>query len=414
MDMIQFLRRMPSSTYYMRVLTNIGLLLLIAMALLACSRFSQAEGWSGGVIANDTLYIGTHEGTVRALHIGTLDSKGDMVPADNMDLGQLVWEFALRGDKEHRAIYGTPAVVDDVVYVGGYDGYLYVLTQKADGDSPREPELIWQERIGREPDKKASPIVASPVVAGGLVLVASSDGFLYAYDRVEQSEVWRFQTKDRIWSTPTVYQGVVYFGSLDKNLYAVSLEDGTELWRYSMKGAVASSPVVSEGRVFVGSFDAIFYALNANTGLLEWSFEGASNWFWGDPIVHQGIILSPSLDGNLYALDADTGTLKWTIETEEAVVGSPAVVSDMVVLQSEDGRVRVVRFRDGAELDFCNLEEGVWASSSLVAKDNHVYLTARDNSVRSLKIKPNGNPDEIWIHLTKEDDPLPRGRASSC
>ena len=385
--------------------------LLLPATLAACSGISNPEGWSGAAVSDDALYIGTREGTVRALYIGRADN-GEMVPDEGRELGETIWEFELLGDERFRAVYSTPAVFDDVVYVGGYDGYLYALSLEGDPDIFRQPKLLWQERVGRGLDDDVFPIVASPVVAEGLVLVASSDGYLYAYDVDERAEVWRFRTGDKVWSKPAVGNGVAYFGSLDKTVYAVSLEDGTELWRFRTDGAVVAAPVLAGGRVYIGSLDSVFYALNAASGAVEWRFEGADSWFWGEAVVNEGIVLAPSLDGNLYALDADTGDLRWTVETDEAIVGSPAVVFDMVAIPSNDGRIRLARLSNGDQLDACNLGEKV--RTPLVEKDGHIYFAARDHSIRSLRIKSNGNPDEIWVHLTDKDDPLPPGGARAC
>lgn len=387
-------------------------MLFLLLTPVACSRINNPEGWSAGAVAGESLYIGTREGQVRALYIGSPDSRGEMAADEARELGEIVWEFDLRGDERLRAVYGTPAVAGDAVYVGGYDGYLYALSLEPDPDLPRQPELIWQERVGRGLDDSVNPIVAGPVVSGGLVLVASSDGFLYAYDIAEQDEVWRFPTGDKIWSKPAVDDGVAFFGSLDKRVYAVRLEDGTELWQRETGGAVAAGAAVKDGRVYVGSLDSVFYALDADDGAVEWRFTGSSSWFWAEPLVIDGTVLAPSLDGTLYALDAATGELLWSVTTDGPIVGTPAVVSDLIALPSDDGRIRVVRLRDGVQLDGCNLGDGI--RTSLVAQDGHVYFAVRDNSIRSVRVKPNGNPDEVWVHVTNEDDPLPRGRASAC
>ena len=51
--------------------------------------------------------------------------------------------------------------------------------------------------------------------------MGSSDGKLYAFDAVEGSVEWTFDTDGKIWSTPGVLDGVAYFGSLDHHVYAV-------------------------------------------------------------------------------------------------------------------------------------------------------------------------------------------------
>ena len=391
-----------------------AVLLLLLLAPAACTQINNPEGWSAGAVAGERLYIGTREGQVRALYIGSPDSRGEMTAAENRELGETVWEFDLRGDERLRAVYGTPAITGDAVYVGGYDGYLYALSLDPDPNLPRQPELIWQERVGRGLDESVYPIVAGPVVSDGQLLVASSDGFLYAYDIAGQGvdETWRFRTGDKIWSRPAVAGGAAFFGSLDKNVYAVNLEDGSELWRYETGGAVAAGPAVGNGLVYVGSLDSVLYALDAEGGGVVWRFAGSSSWYWAEPLVVDGMVLASSLDGTLYALDAATGDLLWSVATDGPIVGTPAVVSDLLALPSDDGRIRVVRLRDGTQLDGCNLGDGV--RTSLAAQDEHVYFGVRDNSIRSVRVKPNGNPDEIWVHRTNEDDPLPRGRASSC
>ena len=362
---------------------------LLLLTAAACARIGNPEGWSGGVIVDDLLFIGTPKGEVIALE---------------RESGERKWRFELRGEEKERAVYGTPTLAGGTLYVGGYDGILYALNL--------EGELKWQERVGVSTDREGDPIVGSPVVADGLVIVGSSDGNLYAFDVDDQSEEWRFATSDKIWSTPAVVDGVVYFGSLDHKVYAVSLLDGSKVWEFQTKGAVAAGPVVVRGRVYVGSFDSVFYAIDAQTGKEAWRFTEANNWFWGRAIASEGTIYVPSLDGNLYALDLASGGLLWTLETEGALVGSPAFVGDMIAVPSVDGRIRLVRLTDGTLQDSCNIGEKI--RTPLLQHEGIIYFAARDRSIRALRIKPNGNPDEKWVHFTNKDEPLPQGRAPAC
>ena len=357
-------------------------LVLALLSLAACSRVTNPVGGSGGTVAGDVLYIGTSTGRVIALDTAT---------------GETLWRFELQSEDVDRAIYGTPAVVDDTVYVGGYDGVLYAIA--TDG------ELMWQERLG-------GAIVGGPLVVDDMILVGSSDGYMYAIDIEDQTREWRFLTGHKVWSTPAVADGVVYFGSLDHNLYAVDIEDGTELWHFKTNGAVVAQPVVIGGRVFIGSFDGVFYAVDVGSGTEIWRFEEASNWYWASAIAVGPLIYAPSLDGNLYALDIGTGELRWTLKTEGAIIGSPVVVHDMIAVPSADGKIRLARLRDLSERDACNVGDDIRAS--LVEHDGSLYFGVRDRSIRALRIKTSGNPDEEWVHFTEKDDPLPRDRPPAC
>ncbi len=318
--------------------------------------------------------------------------EGD-VRALDLETGRTDWIFPLRGEEGNRAVYGTPALGEngDLVFVGGYDGRLYALSTDNGKDE-------WETIVGA-----GSPIVGGPVVAGGLVLVGSSDGNLYAYSAAEGAFEWRFPTGHMVWSAPAVEDGVAYFGSLDHNVYAVSIGDGSELWRFPADGAVTARPVVANGRVFVGSFGSIFLAIDAQTGNEVWRFDKAAKWFWGGAVVAEDTVFAPSLDGNLYALDVDTGFLKWAIPTQGAIVGAPSVVRDRIAVGSTDGAVRIARLKDGEDIIQCNV--GSKLRTPLAAHEDLLYLGATDHTIRALRVKPNGNPDEEWVHYSKREDP---------
>ena len=376
------------------ILIALPLLLLAALLLAstACAgQIATPEGWSGGVVDGDTLYIGTRAGDMRAL--------------DTQNGEEIYAGFTLVGEEAQRGVYGAPVLLDDTLYFGGYDGVLYArFTPSLDKK--------WDEPVG-------SPIVGGPSLAGDVVLVGADNGKVYAFDqeadeqqRWTVSARWTFQTGNKVWSSPTAADGVVYATSLDKNLYALSLEDGSKLWQFTTGGAIASSPVYDDGTVYFGSFDSVFYAVSAEDGRLRWKFDGANSWYWGAPLVHGDKVYAPSLDGNLYALDKRTGALSWTLPTEGPIVGSPVVIFDMIAIGSDDGRLHIVRMSDGNPVDSCNMRTEI--RSTLAVSDDIVFLSAKDKTIRALRVKTNGNPDEEWVHNPEEETPVQRGRAPDC
>ena len=367
---------------------------IFVLLFTACGRVINPQGWSAGVITDDTIVIGTRQGEVLAL---------DLVS------GETRWKFQLESEEKDRGVYGTPALSDDTVFIGGYDGFVYAVV-----DGERKGK--WPEDI----DSPIGAIVGSPALVNDLLIVSSTDSYLYALEvqvedssgRVSFKKEWEFPTGSKIWSSPTVADDVVYIGSQDHKVYAINVDDGAEIWSFTTGGAVVASPLVEDGRLYVGAFDNIFYALNATTGEEVWRFEGADNWFWGRALIVGDIVYVASLDGNLYALDKNTGEELWTLETDGPIVGSPAVVFDMLAVPSDDGRIRLVKLTDGIEVGACNIGEGV--RTSLVVHDGFVYFGAADSSLRSLRIKSSGNPDEEWVHYTDRDDPIPRDEPKKC
>ncbi|WP_234425718.1 protein kinase domain-containing protein [Streptomyces kebangsaanensis] len=122
-------------------------------------------------------------------------------------------------------------------------------------DNSSSTEQRWAFRTGGIVD-------SSPVVAGGVVYVGSSDYNLYAVDAATGKRHWAFPTSNAVmYSSPAVADGTVYVGSRNHNLYAVDAATGKQRWAFPTDGEVYSSPVVAGGVVYVGSWDGSLYAV---------------------------------------------------------------------------------------------------------------------------------------------------------
>lgn len=357
----------------------------MALIITGCVRAATPQGWSGVVVDDERLYVGTQDQDIRALDFET---------------GETLWISPLRGEIEaNRAVYGSPAISNGVAYVSSYDGTLYALNL-TNGDEIDDPTV-----------GAGDPIVGGPAVGGGRVFVGSSDGRLYAYDAEDLSFQWTFETGNSVWATPAVANDMVYFGSMDQHVYALDL-DGQPVWQFATGGAVTAEPLVQDGRVYVGSFSSDFYALDAETGQLIWKFSGATGWYWSGAVSNGRTLFVGSTDGYLYALDAASGQLQWAASTNGSIVGSPALVGDRVAFASTDGRVRLVRQQDGQDETQCNI--GASIKAPLTAQGDFLFFRDDDRSIYALKINPNGNPDEEWRHRSNQDDPVSQDEPKHC
>ena len=367
------------------------MLLILVIAAGGCAGIAVPQGWSGGLINQDkdTIYVGTAQGEMKAINILEGDSRTSQY---DLGPGEQLWTFNLK-DMGHNAeqtdratIYGTPVIFEDRLYVGGYDGYVYVLT--LDG------ELLLEERIG-----DGDHIVGGPYVAGGNLLIGSSDGNLYALSSEDLTEKWVFSTGNKVWSTPVVDNGIVYFGSQDHVFYAINLNTGNKIWDFRVGGAITSTAVLFDGRVYIGSFDGIFYSIDGLTGKEISRFEGGKGWYWGTPITDGETIFIPSLNGSLYALSLDSLNPVWErpLETEGPIIGSPVIVGDFIAVPSRDEGVYLARLLDGRFEDRCDIDSPLRASLSAVG--NTIYFPV-GNSVRQLFVNPTGNFKGGWLHAT--------------
>ena len=62
----------------------------------------------------------------------------------------------------------------------------------------------WRFKTGDE-------VRSSPAVSNNIVYVGSNDNNLYAIDAVSGKEIWRFTTGNSVSSSPAVSNGVIYF-----------------------------------------------------------------------------------------------------------------------------------------------------------------------------------------------------------
>jgi len=218
------------------------LLLSTLLFMVGCYSSAPSKGWSGSVVSDGILYVGTIENKVIALNA----TNGEPASWEEKELGETSsgGGFPCAGRfSQPMSTYGTPVVSNGVVYLGGYDGYVYSFTTAA----------------GAQNDfKTGGAIVGSPVISDNTVFVGSSDGKLYALDlQLSPTPKWEFETGDKIWSTPAVENGVVYVSSTDHRLYALDAVSGEEIWHFKAEAAILSTPLIYEDTIYIGASDNV-------------------------------------------------------------------------------------------------------------------------------------------------------------
>jgi len=253
-------------------------------------------------------------------------------------------------------------------------------------------------------------VISSPAVAGGLVVVGSTDGSLYGLNRADGTQQWKFDTKGPVMSSPAIANGLVYVASVDGNIYAVDSATGAQRWVFATRGerrftapgihgaiprtermpdpfdVFLSSPTVANGTVYIGSGDQHVYALDAATGTLKWSF-ATGDVVHAAPALANNTVYIGSWDRNLYAIDAATGKKKWryttgndtTIYNQIGLASSPAVVSGMVFVGGRDGKFHAVSAETG-KLVWTHDNRGGWTIASPAVRDGVVYFPTSDGT----------------------------------
>ena len=91
--------------------------------------------------------------------------------------------------------------------------------------APTRPAVAWTRKL-------SAPLTA-PVVAGGMVVVAETDGHVvHALSVADGKEAWTFLADGRIDSPPTLSGGLCLFGTRNGFVYCLRASDAALVWRF--------------------------------------------------------------------------------------------------------------------------------------------------------------------------------------
>lgn len=207
------------------------------------------------------------------------------------------------------------------------------------GLGPRDDRVICfdlkrRDEVWRQPVKDAT---GGTILVQDRLLVASTDGTLYAFDPESGSVVWTFRDSLGMAAAPTVDGGRVYQTIDDGILVCLKASDGSEVFRVRLDGPVVS-PVAVDSLIFVASQNGVLHALQADDGQVVWrqTLEGDA---WSSPAVASGIVVCGHSGGVVEAFAAATGRRLWRHEVGAVVKAGVIIVGNVVVAGSMSGQV---------------------------------------------------------------------------
>ncbi|MEP6844508.1 MAG: PQQ-binding-like beta-propeller repeat protein [Panacibacter sp.] len=341
--------------------------------------------------------------------------------ADDKLFNKVSWTFKTGG-----AIRSTAITVNDIVYFGSSDRYLYALNkttgklqwklncgssltsspayskgliyilseqQKLFAIQANNGKIVWEKSIGEDKpyDWGFDYYFPSPVINNDTLLIASADGKVLALNKESGKSFWEFKARHFIRATPALLKGWIYVGDTDGDMYALDSKTGQLKWVYHTYGsslindsigfdrkAILSSAVVEDDAVVFGGRDGFLYCLNRFDGTLRWKFDNKVSWVVSSPSIVKGQIITGTSDGHfVQSVNIKSGEEKWRVYSAAPLWSSPLVVGNYIYIGGNEGVLHCIDIYTGEKLPhpFC-INAKIF--SSPVVSSEKMYLGADD------------------------------------
>ncbi|MBM3497855.1 MAG: hypothetical protein FJX74_04205, partial [Armatimonadetes bacterium] len=285
------------------------------------------------------------------------------------------WAFSTEAE-----VVASPVVANGLVYVGSRDQSLYCLDLGAG-------TLSWRAAT-------RARIESTAAVGEGLVVVGSMDGVVHCLDAASGQRRWTYALGAPIRAAATIAEGLTVAASRAGVVVGLSLTDGAPVWRNELNGDIVSAPAVRGEALVLGAWDEVVRCLSLSTGEERWRFDSRGE-VSGAPTIAGHRVYCPSDAGFLYALELETGEEVWRAALEPPVRCSPAVAEETVIAGDGLGRVVALSRETGGELWSASLGDEVSGSPAIAG--DLVFVGSVDGSLRALDM---ANGDERWRERT--------------
>jgi serine/threonine-protein kinase len=237
------------------------------------------------------------------------------------------WTFATGGP-----VLASPAVAGNLVVTAGNDGSVRAL----DASTGKQK---WNRPVGGT--------ITSPRIANGLVLVGTKDdeGDVYAINLASGRVAWKLPTGYRIAASPAVAGNTLVVGA-DK-LYAFDMRTRKKLWTFQSGGEIVSSPVIDGDTIVFGANDHNVYGVSLVDGSPRWNAVSTGGAVQAAPDIDNHIAYVGSSDDNLYAIDVTNGVVRWKRNLGAPVNAQPNAANGRIFVGTDGGKLFALDAQSG-------------------------------------------------------------------
>lgn len=274
---------------------------------------------TGGPGANESVVI-TGTGEAEVITMGA-------------ESGNILWRSRVSSEVLARPQYG-----DDIIVARTIDGKIFGL-QSSDG------KLVWTY----EQSVPALTLrgTSAPVIAGNLLVAGFDEGRLTVIELKTGKMVWdtrialgsgrtELERMIDIDAEPVVADGIIYVATYQGRLAAVALDSGRIIWTREISSYAGLS--VDDRAVYITGDDSAVWALDRGTGNSLWKQDQLLARALTAPEINGSLLVVGDVEGYLHWLDKNSGEILARVQvTKNRIIAAPIAVDNIVYAYASDG-----------------------------------------------------------------------------
>lgn len=263
----------------------------------------------------------------------------------------------------------------------------YILSTQAIGEEnvtlidAEEGEFVWQATI-------PFGIESTPIVSGGVAVVASASGAVFGLDLASGIELWKIQTRKPVYADMLLDGKHVVVANDAGDVHRIEIKTGKTAWKKNVLGEpIVVKPLLVDGQLFIAGTEGTLKTIDSKSGkpLKSQTFSAG---FYANAAFDGNAIYIGNNNATLYKL-SKTGEELWAFKTPEIVRAQPLLGDKFVYFGDGSGQFYVLNKAD-ASVKFEQKFRGrfvaspiFWNKKLLVFSDNDdIYLFGEPEPVK--------------------------------
>lgn len=258
------------------------------------------------------------------------------------------WTATIPGSSKSRRLASAPVVGGGMLFVADTDGVIHAFDAATGAKR-------WTYRFDEPRDLEAVTFGGGASYLDGKVYATSGSGAVMALDAQTGSELWRVRPSGPLRGAPTVAFNAVYVMTQDNQIHALDMTDGSPIWEDSAASGQSgvfgvAAPAAGQGTVIAGYSSGELVAYRYENGRNLWSDAlartsistqvGTLTDIDADPIIDSGRVYALGQGGRMAAYELVTGQRLW--ELPLAGISTPVVAGEWIFTLTDDARLLAI------------------------------------------------------------------------